>query len=343
VLVDMGRPDRLMNVFLYARPQSPIFWDINGLNGYLIVAAVYFFVRLIPDLAILRDRKVGRVGLYRLLALGYRGTPKQRTWLAAVSTVTAILLILFAVIEDTIISYIFATTLQPGWHSTIFGPYFVVGAVFSGIGALVVVMVIVRKVFHLEAIVTEAHFDKLGLLFLAVAGLMIYFTFNLYFVNITGGVPAEMAPVMDNLRGPYAIYFWGMVVLGLLLPAGILAFPGGRKIPALFFSACLVVVAMWVNRYITIMPTLNNPRLPWAHSLYQPTWVEISVSAGCLALFALALMVLTRLFPVVSIWEVQYGIDSIPVVVERLESYQPSGKLADASGSSSGSPRPNPG
>ena len=178
------------------------------------MAIVYFGVRLIPDMAILRDKKVGPVWLYRSLALGYRGTPRQRSLLGAVSTVTAILLILFAVIEDTIISYIFATTLQPGWHSTIFGPYFVVGAVYSGIGALVIATVILRKVFRLEPLITEAHFDKLGLLFLVVAGLMIYFTFNLYFVNITGDVPAEMAPVMDNLRGAYAIHFWGMVGLG---------------------------------------------------------------------------------------------------------------------------------
>ncbi len=324
VVLDMGRPDRVLNVFLWGRIQSPIFWDVMCISAYLTASLVYLYLPLIPDLAILRDRKIGVVWLYRLLAVGYTGTERQKARLERVLSVVAILIIPIAISVHTVVSYIFATTLQPGWHSTIFGPYFVVGAIFSGVGALLVTMAIIRKAFKLESILQDIHFNNLGLIFLVMAGLMIYFTFNIYFVEFTGNEPEVLAPVMDKIHGPYSVPFWGMVGLGFLLPALILSFPKGRKVPGLVLSGLLVVAAMWIERFVIIAPTLNHPRLPWAHGLYHPTWVEGSVTAGCLAAFVLLYALFTRFFPIVSIWEVQEGIEhSIPEVSERLATYLP--------------------
>ncbi|MBI4568832.1 MAG: polysulfide reductase NrfD, partial [Planctomycetes bacterium] len=179
VIIDLGRPDRLMNVIYYGRIQSPILWDVVCISTYLTGSLIYLFLPLIPDLAILRDRGIGWVGLYRLLALGYRDTEKQRKRLEFWIAVMAILIIPIAVSVHTVVSYIFATTLQPGWHSTIFGPYFVVGAIFSGLAALLIAMAILRRAYGLQDILKDIHFNNLGLVLLLMTCLMIYFTFNI--------------------------------------------------------------------------------------------------------------------------------------------------------------------
>ncbi|MGZ6143686.1 MAG: NrfD/PsrC family molybdoenzyme membrane anchor subunit [Myxococcales bacterium] len=324
VVIDMGRPDRVLNVFKYGRLQSPILWDICCISCYLTGSLIYLYLPLIPDLAILRDRGVGRVWLYRLMALGYTDTEKQRHRLEKAISVMAILIIPIAISVHTVVSYIFATTLQPGWHSTIFGPYFVVGAIFSGLGGLLIAMAIIRKAFHLENVLKDVHFNNLGLVLLVMTCLMIYFTFNIYLVEITGNEPDIMAPVIDKMTGIYATPFWLMIGLGFITPALILAFKKGRSVAGCVVASALIVLAMWTERFVIIVPTLAHPRLPWAHAIYWPTWIEVSITAGCLAAFALLYMVFAHVFPIVSVWEVQEGVEtSVEEVQERFREYMP--------------------
>ncbi|MGD0090532.1 MAG: NrfD/PsrC family molybdoenzyme membrane anchor subunit [Planctomycetota bacterium] len=325
VVIDLGRPDRLLFVLQHGRLQSPILWDVCCISTYLTGSLIYLYLPLIPDMAILRDRGIGRLRwLYRLLALGYRGTKRQKKHLEFMISVMAVLIIPIAVSVHTVVSYIFATTLQPGWHSTIFGPYFVVGAIFSGLAALMIAMAIIRRAFRLEGILKDVHFNNLGLILLTMTCLMIYFTFNIYLVEITGNEPMIMAAVMAKVTGPYALPFWGMILGGFIVPAVILAFPKGRSVKGCVVASILIVIAMWLERYLIVVPTLMHPRLPWPEGIYTPTWVEWSITAGCLAAFALLYMLFARFFPIVSIWEVQEGIDeSIPQVTERFAEYMP--------------------
>lgn len=330
VIIDLGRPDRLLNVIKYGRLQSPILWDVYCISTYLTGSLIYLYLPLIPDLAIVRDRGIGWTWLYRILAVGYRGTEKQKKRLEFWISVMAIVIIPIAVSVHTVVSYVFATTLQPGWHSTIFGPYFVVGAIFSGIAALMIAMAIIRKAYRLEGILKDIHFNNLALVLLLMTILMIYFTFNIYLVEITGDEPFLMASVMEKVSGKYSLLFWGMIVGGLLLPAVILAFPKGRTVTGCVVASVLILVAMWVERFLILVPTLMHPRLPWAEGIYSPTWVEWSITAGCLAAFAFLYMLFTKFFPIISIWEVQEGIDeAIPQVTERFKTYMPADDESD--------------
>jgi Ni/Fe-hydrogenase subunit HybB-like protein len=183
ILFDMGRPDRLLLMFRYGRLQSPLLWDMVSVTLYFLGSVTYFYLPLIADVAILRDNlpttaPAWRRRLYNVLALGWRGNRTQWLRLERVIAVMAIIIIPIAVSVHTIISWILATTLQPGWHSTVFGPYFVVGAIFSGIGALFIAMTVMRWAFRLEAYITEKQYRYLGYLLIAMTLIWFYFTYT---------------------------------------------------------------------------------------------------------------------------------------------------------------------
>src|SRR3989338_4312821 len=169
ILMDLGRPDRALNVVRCPNFRSPLLWDVTSITAYLAVSTLYLYVPLIPDIALLRDRLPRRRWLYRPLALGWKDTPRQRWWLELLIAVLAVIVIPIAVSVHTVVSWVFAMTVQPMWHSTIFGHYFVVGAIFSGIAALIVVMAVLRKVYYLEAYIKRVHFNNLGILLLVMA------------------------------------------------------------------------------------------------------------------------------------------------------------------------------
>ncbi|MEJ2085968.1 MAG: polysulfide reductase NrfD [Acidobacteriota bacterium] len=174
-VLDLGRPDRMLNIFTAGRLQSPLLWDVSSISAYFMASTVYLYIPMIPDIAILRDRGVRPRWLYSFLAWGWTGTARQRAVLERAVGILMVLVIPIAVSVHTVISYIFAMTLQPAWHSTIFGPYFVVGAIFSGIAALLVVMIVLRRIFHLERYLKQIHFDYLSRLLLIMSLLWLKF------------------------------------------------------------------------------------------------------------------------------------------------------------------------
>ncbi|MFQ6114048.1 MAG: NrfD/PsrC family molybdoenzyme membrane anchor subunit, partial [bacterium] len=165
-IIDLGRPDRMMHLFTEGRLQSPLLWDVTSITAYFAASTVYLYLPLIPDIAILRDRGTRPRWLYEFLAWGWQGTEHQKKVLERAINILMVMVIPIAVSVHTVISYIFAMTIQPGWHSTIFGPYFVVGAIFSGIAVLLIVMIAFRKAFHLEKYLKEIHFNYLSILLL---------------------------------------------------------------------------------------------------------------------------------------------------------------------------------
>ena len=157
-IIDLGRPDRIMHIFERGRLQSPLLWDMTSITAYFTASTIYLYLPLIPDIALLRDRGGRFHKLYRILSWGYEGTEKQKHVLDRAISILMVMVIPIAISVHTVISWIFSMTLQPGWHSTIFGPYFVVGAIFSGIAALLIVMIVFRKAYHFEDYLKEDSF-----------------------------------------------------------------------------------------------------------------------------------------------------------------------------------------
>ncbi len=218
IIYDLGRPDRFLYLFTFGRMQSPLLWDAMSVTAYFLGSVTYLYMPMIPDMAILRDHcpesaPRWRKKLYTVLALGWRGNKTQWKRLEKAIAVLAVLIIPIAVSVHTIISWILATTVQPGWHSTIFGPYFVVGAIFSGIGALFIAMTIVRKVMGLEEYYRAKQYRNLGLLFIAMTAIWFYFTGAEYLTLAAGQQTAEFPVFASKLWGEFAPGFWLMVVL----------------------------------------------------------------------------------------------------------------------------------
>ena len=323
-LLDMGRPERLLNIFTAGRLQSPLLWDVTAISAYFMASTVYLFIPMIPDIALLRDRGVWPHWFYKFLSWGWEGTPRQVAVLNRAVSVMMVVVIPIAVSVHTVISYIFAMTVQPGWHSTIFGPYFVVGAIFSGIAALMLVMIVMRRVFHLESYLKQIHFDQLSKLLLVMSLLWFYFTFSEFLTGFFGNEPSEMRVFYYKISGAYAPFFWGMVAFNFIIPVTILSFRRLRTIPGIFIACSTVVVGMWLERLNIVVPSLANPRLPYPTGFYIPSIVEWGMFAGAIATFILGFVLFARFFPLISVWEIQEGREqSVKETSERLEGYLP--------------------
>jgi molybdopterin-containing oxidoreductase family membrane subunit len=323
-IIDLGRPDRILNLFTSGRLQSPLLWDVTSIMAYFAASTVYLYLPLIPDIAILRDRGTKPRWLYEFLAWGWQGTAHQKKVLERAINILMVMVIPIAVSVHTVISFIFSMTIQPGWHSTIFGPYFVVGAIFSGIAALLIVMIAFRKAFHLEKYLKEIHFNYLSILLLMMSLLWFYFTFAEYLTGYYGDEPNEMRVFLYKFIGDFAPFFWSMILLNFVIPVVILVNPKTRKIPGILVASITVIIGMWLERLIIVVPSLANPRLPYPTGIYIPTLTEWSLFAGGIAVFILGYMVFAKFFPLISIWEIQEGREhSIQEVAQRLKSYLP--------------------
>ncbi len=324
ILVDLGRPDRILNVIRHGRYQSPLLWDATSISAYLTASLTYLYLPMIPDIAILRDR-LGKWKLfYSVLALGWTGTEQQQRVLNRAIAIMAVLVIPVAVSVHSVVSFVFSMTLQPMWHSTIFGPYFVVGAIFSGIAALIVAMIVFRKAYSLEYYLKPIHFRYLGQLLLIMSLLWFYFTFAEYLTGYYGAEPEEMKVFWAKFSGPFWPFFWAMVLCNLFIPLACLVRLGRHTIGKVLIASLSIIVGMWLERFIIVVPTLSFPRLPFPQTFYYPTWVEWGEFAGSLALFALFYLLFTKVFPIISIWEIREGREEgLKEVEERVRSYLP--------------------
>jgi molybdopterin-containing oxidoreductase family membrane subunit len=309
VIIDLGRPDRVLNVFIYGRWQSPIIWDVLAITTYLTGSITYLLIPMIPDLALFRDRLGGttsrwRGWLYRVLAIGWVGNAAQRRSLGSAIGVLMILIIPIAVSVHTVVSWIFAMTLRVPWDSALFGAFFVAGAIFSGIAILIVVMAILRRAYHLDEYVTEKHFVYLGYIMAAFAAIMIYANISELLVHgykLQEGMEFHFRQLF---LAEFAPLFWFYLLGGLVAPILLVLLPATRNVRGMVVAAALVVVAMWIERYIIVVTGLRVPLMPYEARDYAPTWVEWSILAAGLALFALLITVFTKVFPIIAVWEV---------------------------------------
>jgi molybdopterin-containing oxidoreductase family membrane subunit len=305
ILFDLGRSIRFYWVGLHAQFKSPLLWDFTCIMTYFATCVLFLYVLMIPDIALLRDRFPRRRWFYQLLSLGWTGTERQERILKKASTFLCIAVIPVAVSVHTVVSWVFGMQTQPMWHSTIFGPYFVAGAIYSGIAAIILVAAILRKVYHLEEYFKPIHFNNMGLLLLTMALLWFYFTFAEYLTTLYGGGKDELTVFWVKLAGKYSPLFWLMVLFCFIIPFPILALRKTRTILGTTIASISVLLGMWLERYLIIIPTLSEPRLFYERGSYMPSWVEWSMLAGLCAGFTLAIILFSKFFPVVSIWEME--------------------------------------
>ncbi len=313
--VDIGRPDRVFSVFtrglFQGRFNSPLIWDVTCVSLYFVVSITYLYLPMIPDLARLRDDREDIKGwrrtLFTFLAAGYRETPQQHRRLHNWIGILSIAVIPIAVSVHTVVSWVFAMTLVPGWHSTIFGPYFVVGAIWSGIAALLITMWVFRLVFGLQEYLKYKQFNYLAMLLLVLNVLYLYFTLAEYLTVFYGNVPADMRVFNTVFGGTYGpLMIWGFVIIGSIVPLLLLVFSVNRPwiIGASFVASLLTGGAMWIKRFLIVVPPLTRPILEsLKEGVYAPSWVEWSITAGAFALFGLLFVIFLHTFPIVSFWE----------------------------------------
>jgi len=324
VILDLGRPDRVLNVIFHGNFHSPLLWDVVSITTYLTCSSIYLLIPLIPDLAILRDQSKKKFFLYKILSLGFNFSEKHWKRLEGAISVLAILVIPIAVSVHTVVSWVFAMTIQPMWHSTIFGPYFVMGAIYSGIAALIVAMYIIKISFHLEDYFKEIHFRYLGSMLLLMTLLWFYFTFAEFLTTFYGQEPEHMAIFWEKIKGRYAPLFWAMFLTNFLVPFIILAIKKLKTQKTILVASISVLIGMWLERFIIVVPSLSRPRTPIPSGIYIPSLVEIILLISSASTFILFYFLFARFFPIISIWEIQEGRKKgLEETLERIKKYVP--------------------
>jgi len=328
-IIHLGRPEKLLFMLplpnsrgLWPNFRSPLIWDLVAITAYVLGSVLYLYLPLIPDMAILRDRATGKKRLfYSILALGWRGTPQQWRSLESGIKVMAIVIIPLAVSVHTIVSWDFAMTQAPMWNSTIFGPYFVVGAIYSGIAMLLIAMTLLRRFLGLETWLSLKVFNNLALLFLAMAMFWGYFTFAEHLTVWYANEPAEALVFWERAVGAFSTPFWVMIGLNFVIPMLVLPFRWGRKPLAVSIVSIGVVMGMWLERFLIVVPTLSLPRLTYTIGQYAPTWVELGITVGSLGAFVFLYLAFTQLAPIISIWEIREGrvVEGLPVLAVTSE------------------------
>ncbi len=311
--------------------RSPLCWDFFAISTYLTGSTAFLLLPIIPDWAVVRDRASGfRKRIYTILALGWRGTPREWHRLEVAMRIMAVAILPVAISVHTIVSWDFAMAPVPMWHSTVFGPYFVAGAIFSGIAALIVAMGILRKALHLEEYLKPSHFSNLGKLLLVMSLLWVYFIFAERLTVWYGNQPAEMAAFWSIQRGRFAGLFWTMVSCNFLIPFPILAIKKLRTITGTMIASSTVVVGMWLERFLIVVPPLEHKYLPYEWGTYHPSVTEIGIAIGTLCGMILLYVLFAKLVPIISIWELKGGQHKKPFAEQALSAASRSGVHLDS-------------
>lgn len=316
IFLCIGRLDRVLYIFKYARIQSPITWDVMAIMTNLILIATYLYVAHIREFAKLRDTKVldlpdWKRKLYRRLALGFERRPEQRKYLNRAQNILAATMIPAALLADSLLAWLFGMSLRPGWHSTLFAPEFVLVAIYSGVAMLILMMWIYRSQYKLEDIITKTHFRYAGYLLLMLCLAFAYFTFSEYITewyNVTKTHGHWLDSILDPAR--FGLMSLLTISLAIVIPIIVLIIPQIRNPKSISLVALLVLVGLWFKRYLIIVPTLETPHLPiqdirpeYVH--YQATWVEWSLSLGGLALGVILIMLLNYLAPAIPVADME--------------------------------------
>ena len=292
---------------LWPQWRSPLVWDFFAIATYLTVSFLFWYVGLIPDLATLRDktRSVFKRQAYGLFALGWRGEARQWARHEQAYLLLAGMATPLVVSVHSIVSLDFAIGNTPGYHSTIFPPYFVAGALYSGFAMVITLAVPLRRAFQLEDLITEQHLDNAAKVLLATGSLLAYGYLAEAFTAFFGGDPFEIALQVNRWTGPYAFVYWAMIACNVVLPQALWWRRTRRSAWMLFALSLVINLGMWMERVLIVVSSLNRDYMPTAWRLYVPTAWDWVFLLGSIATFAWLFLVFVRVLPLISIAEMR--------------------------------------
>jgi Ni/Fe-hydrogenase subunit HybB-like protein len=315
-LIHLGRAWKAYWLLPY--PNQRLIWpsfhsmlviDLIAITTYLTCSALFAWLALIPDLAMARDRLIAprwRHRLYEILSFGWRGTDRQWSFHETAMNVFAYAIIPVMFSVHTVVSWDFAVALQPGWHSTIFGPYFVIGALFSGVAAVIIIMAIIRRFMHLEYFLRPEHFNGMGVFLLLLSFAWAYFFFNEYYVIWYGQHPVEMVIFGDWARGGPAPIFYLMLFSNIVLPWATLWSKRLRSsIPVLVIVSLFVNIGMYAERVLIVPVALGYNEFPFSWGVYRLQIPETLITIGAFSLVVWLFFAFSKLFPIIPVWEVE--------------------------------------
>lgn len=314
ILFEIGRFDRLHYLFIYPRIQSPIIWDVLAVITFITGAFLLSYFSLIRDFALLREDKTNnfsesRKKWYRWFSLGFTNKESERKSLTFSQDLLSVIIIPVAIIVSSILSWIFGMTLRPGWNSTIFGPYFVLAAIYSGAAMIILIMYIFRNTGPYRNQFTDDIFTKMGFVLITLGAGYGYFTFSEYFTEwYTSERWTEELMVRLFSWEEYGGWTFFANIVGILLPLIVIGIPWFRNVRTITFVSVVAIVALWIKRYLIVIPTLETTLIPPQdvrpdYVSYSATWVEWAVVCGGFAGFALLFTLGAQFVPMISLWE----------------------------------------
>ncbi len=314
-LIHLGRPWFFYWLLPYPNvmgmwPQfrSPLVWDVFAVFTYATVSLLFWYVGLIPDLATLRDSSQNRIGrvIYGMLAMGWRGSARHWSRYQTAYLLLAGLATPLVVSVHTVVSFDFAVGIIPGWHATIFPPYFVAGAIFAGFAMVLLIAIPLRKFYDLEDFITLRHLDNMAKVLLATGLVVAYGYMMETFMAWYGGNPYEQyALIVNRMMGPYAPLYWGLILCNVVVPQILWSRRARAHVPLLFGVALIVSVGMWLERFLIVVVSLHRDFLPSSWGMYYPTAWDWATFIGTLGLFVSLLFLFVRFLPMISIFEMQ--------------------------------------
>jgi Ni/Fe-hydrogenase subunit HybB-like protein len=313
-LLHVGRPWLAYWLFPYPNsmgvwPQfrSPLVWDVFAVSTYATVSAVFWFVGLIPDIASLRDRSQNPYArtIYGLLAMGWRGSARHWKRYQSVYLLLAGLATPLVLSVHTVVSFDFAVAQLPGWHTTIFPPYFVAGAIYSGFAMVLVLAIPIRHFYGVEDMITSRHLENAAKIMLATGLIVAYGYFMEIFMAFYGNNIYERAIVFTRWRGPYAPGYWSLIALNILIPQ-LLWIPKIRKSTFWQFILSMdILIGMWLERFVIVVTSLHRDFLPSSWGMYTPTRWDWATYLGTLGFFLFAMVLFIRVLPMITIFEIK--------------------------------------
>ncbi|WP_373494849.1 NrfD/PsrC family molybdoenzyme membrane anchor subunit [Aquiflexum sp.] len=314
-IIHMGRPWLgaywalpLPNTFgsLWVNFNSPLLWDVFAISTYFAVSLVFWYVSLVPDFATIRDRATGiRKTIYGALALGWDGAAKTWSRFETVALILAGLATPLVLSVHTIVSFDFATSVIPGWHTTIFPPYFVAGAIFSGFAMVLTLMIVTRKVFHLEDYITIGHIELMNIVIIITGSIVGIAYITEFFMAWYSGVAAEQYAFLNRMFGPYWWAYWTMMTCNVISPQLFWFKKIRTSIVATFILSLVVNIGMWFERFVIIVTSLHRDFLPSSWVMFYPTWADVGVYLFTFGLFFTLFFLFAKFFPVINMFEVK--------------------------------------
>jgi molybdopterin-containing oxidoreductase family membrane subunit len=294
-------------MWLWPQFRSPLVWDVFAVSTYATVSLLFWFVGMVPDLATLRDRAKNRAAriIYGVLAMGWRGSAVHWSRYETASLLLAGLATPLVVSVHTVVSFDFSVAIVPGWHSTIFPPYFVAGAIYSGFAMVITLAIPIRKFYHLEDLVTMRHLDNMAKVMLATGVIVAYGYMMETFIAFYSGNQYDRYMIMNRMTGPYAFFYWLLIACNIVIPQVLWSRKVRNSVPILFVVALIVNVGMWLERFVIVVVSLHRDYIPSAWGTYMPTRWDWATYVGTIGLFLTLFYLFIRFLPMISIVEMR--------------------------------------